>query len=225
MIPNQLSNINVMANKGRLKNPAELIFHGLQHHPLHGSVCLEAAVIRLSHRNLLPMLSGWSDRTFLPPELIFQPVVLLQVENWIWLLCRATNVDNKLFQFNSELGLGVNREDYCISSRTTHQPNTHAESQNSKMWISHCTLDKEWKICNPKIAFLYMDEVSHAELSFQTTYTHIGTLVHNGLLYTLCVRCYHILKKQICLYHHLTYWSIHCYCTLSVHLHQPIYLL
>ena len=67
------------------------------------------------------------------------------------------------------------------------------------MWISHCTLDKEWKICNPKIAFLYMDEVPHAELSFQTTYTHIGTLVHNGLLYALCVRCYHILKKQICM--------------------------
>ena len=81
MIPNQLSNSNVMANKGRLKNPAELIFHGLQHHPLHGSVCLEAAVIRLSHRNLLPMLAGWSDRTSLPLELIFQPVVFLQVEN------------------------------------------------------------------------------------------------------------------------------------------------
>ena len=137
MIPNQLSNSNAMAKgpKGNLclKNPAELIFHGLQHHPLQGSACLGAAVIRLSHRNLLPMLSGWSDRTFLPPELIFQPVVLLQVENWIWLLCKATNVDNKLFQFNSELGLGVNGEDYCISSRTTHQPNTHAESQNSKI--------------------------------------------------------------------------------------------
>ena len=137
MIPNQLSNSNAMAKgpKGNLclKNPAELIFHGLQHHPLQSSACLGATVIRLSHRNLLPMLSGWSDRTFLPPELIFQPVVFLQVENWIWLLCKATNVDNKLFQFNSELGLGVNGEDYCISSRTTHQPNTHAESQNSKM--------------------------------------------------------------------------------------------
>ena len=60
-----------------------------------------------------------------------------------------------------------------------------------------------------------MDEVPHTELSLQTSYTHIGTLVHNVLLYALCVRCYHILKKQICLYHHLTYWSIHCYCTLS----------
>ena len=53
-----------MANKGRLKNPAELIFHGLQHHPLQGSACLGAAVIRLSHRNLLPMLAGWSDQSF-----------------------------------------------------------------------------------------------------------------------------------------------------------------
>ena len=89
MIPNQLSNSNAMAKgpKGNLclKNPAELIFHGLQHHPLQGSACLEAAVIRLSHRNLLPKLAGWSDQTFLPLELIFQPVVFLQVENWIWL--------------------------------------------------------------------------------------------------------------------------------------------
>ena len=81
MIPNQLSNINIMANKGRLKNPAELIFHGLQHHPLQGIAYLGAAVIRLSHRNLLPILAGWSDRTSLPLELIFQPVVFLQVGN------------------------------------------------------------------------------------------------------------------------------------------------